>query len=308
VGGLGSDRYEARIQGTTSNNAINNGVAIINELGRSSGGLEEDSVLIEGVRDLSDLNFSRKTIAGEQTDRSLAIQYEQFRGQDDPTTLQNDNSMLHATGQIDIFNQFSLTQSGLYSVEKLQITTEMENPLSAAVQTYYLGDVQGRVSGTNGGDIIHAGADHNSLLIGTSGLNDTFRIDAPTSASNILLENGARDVTEQNVWLYGNSDKNDSIVIKAGAGATATDTTLDTQGALKAGVANATFVDADANTAGTQLFSKTMADGTTVKQAKVTFNLGDTTTNADDVTLNIFFADAGNVDSTTLLNRIKWES
>jgi hypothetical protein len=77
---------------------------------------------------------------------------------------------------------------------------------------------------------------------------------------------------------------------------------------LKAGVANATFVDADANTVGTQLFSKTMADRSTVKQAKVTFNLGDKATNADDVTLNIFFADAGNVDSTTLLNRIKWES
>ena len=106
----------------------------------------------------------------------------------------------------------------------------------------------------------------------------------------------------------GNFYSHDSIVIKVGAGTTQTNTTLDAQGALKAGVANATFVDADANTAGTQLFSKTMADGTTVKQAKVTFNLGSTATNADDVTLNIFFADAGNVDSTTLLNRIKWES
>jgi hypothetical protein len=255
------------------------------------------------------LDFSRTTLAGEQSGRSLAIKYDQYRGLnvDDPATLQNEAGLLHAHGQIDIFNQFSLTQSGLYSVEKIQIATEMDNPLAAAVQTYYLGDVQGKVSGANGGDVIHADADQNSLLIGTSGLNDTFRIDAPTTASNQLV-NGARVVTEENVWLYGNSDSNDSIVIKVGAGTTQTNTTLDAQGALKAGVANATFVDADANTAGTQLFSKTMADGTTVKQAKVTFNLGSTATNADDVTLNIFFADAGNVDSTTLLNRIKLES
>jgi Ca2+-binding RTX toxin-like protein len=305
VGGLGSDRYEARIQGTTSINAINNGVATINELGRSSGGLEEDSVLIEGVRDLSDLNFSRKTIAGEQTDRSLAIQYEQFRGQDDPTTTQNEASRLHATGQIDIFNQFSLTQSGLYSVEKLQIAAEMENPLSAAVQTYYLGDVQGRVSGTNGGDIIHADADRNSLLIGNSALDDKFLIEAPTADSNYLDGLNAdgserRVVAEQDVWLYGANDGDDSVVIKVGSGSVLSSTAPTS--------ARATIEDSDAVTSGTQLFEKTMADGSEVKYAKVTFNVGGTATKADDVTLNIFFADAGNVDSTTLLNRIKWES
>jgi len=84
---------------------------------------------------------------------------------------------------------------------------------------------------------------------------------------------------------------------------------LDTQGVFKtSNVANATLVDADPSSSGTQLFTKTMADGSTVQQAKISFNVGDKNTNADDVTLNIFFADGGNVDTTTLLNRIKWES
>ena len=28
----------------------------------------------------------------------------------------------------------------------------------------------------------------------------------------------------------------------------------------------------------------------------------------DNVTMDLFFADAGNIDSTTLINRIQWES
>ncbi len=47
TGGLGSDRYEARIIGQTGSSAKANGDVVINELGRSSGGLEEDAVLIE---------------------------------------------------------------------------------------------------------------------------------------------------------------------------------------------------------------------------------------------------------------------
>ena len=101
VGGLGSDRYEARIQGTTNANAvIQNGHVSIAELGRSAGGLEQDSVLIEGARDLSDLDFSRTTLAGEQSGRSLAIKYDQYRGAnvDDPATLQNEAGLHHAQG------------------------------------------------------------------------------------------------------------------------------------------------------------------------------------------------------------------
>jgi hypothetical protein len=176
----------------------------------------------------------------------------------------------------------------------------MENPLSAVVQTYYFGDVQGRVSGTtDGGDIIHAGANQNSLLIGNSGLNDTFRIDAPTTASNQMVS-GKRVVNDQDVWLYGAKDENDSVVIKVGSGSNLSSTAPTS--------ARATIEDLDAVTPDTQLFTKNMEDGSEVKYARITFNVGDITTSIDDVTLNIFFADPGNVDSTTLLNRIKWES
>ena len=65
TGGLGSDRYEARIVGQTGNSAKSNGDVVINELGRTSGGLEEDAVLIEGVSDIADLSFTRTTLAGE---------------------------------------------------------------------------------------------------------------------------------------------------------------------------------------------------------------------------------------------------
>ena len=61
TGGLGSDRYEARIVGQTGNSAKSNGDVVINELGRTSGGLEEDAVLIEGVKDIADLSFTRTT-------------------------------------------------------------------------------------------------------------------------------------------------------------------------------------------------------------------------------------------------------
>jgi len=57
------------------------------------------------------LEFTRTQVAGEQAGRSLNIAYEQYRGVDDPTTAQNEVGMLHAHGQIDIFNQFSLTKA-----------------------------------------------------------------------------------------------------------------------------------------------------------------------------------------------------
>ena len=57
TGGLGTDRYEIRL-------LENDGVKVqadyvINELGRSQQGAEEDTILIEGIRDLGDLEFTR---------------------------------------------------------------------------------------------------------------------------------------------------------------------------------------------------------------------------------------------------------
>jgi len=206
----------------------------------------------------------------------------------------------------------------LYSVEKIQLAQEVENPLAAAVQTYYLGKVTGlstagtqvdgganNVVGTGSddttsnivaGDVLRAGADRDSLLIGTVDKHDTFVIDQPTAASAYKsVGNIAAD--SQDVWIYGmggaNKLDNDHVVVKVGSGSTshayneaATLTALKSNG----------FTMTDFNENGVQ-----------GKKATVVLN-GTTTETADDVTLNIFFADAGNVDSTTLLNRIKWES
>ena len=47
-GSLGGDRYESRLIG----DAGVRGTTVINELGRSGGGSEEDAILIEGIRTL----------------------------------------------------------------------------------------------------------------------------------------------------------------------------------------------------------------------------------------------------------------
>ena len=65
MGGIGSDRYEVRLLEDDEGSAVS-GDYIINELGRSNQGLEEDTVLLEGVRDLNDLDFTRTTLASEE--------------------------------------------------------------------------------------------------------------------------------------------------------------------------------------------------------------------------------------------------
>jgi hypothetical protein len=152
VGGLGSDRYEARIQGQPLNDSW--GTQTINEMGRSRGGYEEDAILIEGVRDLGDLTFTRDTLAAEADGRSMGIHFDQHRA----------NGADFASGTINVFNQFSLSQANVYKVEKIQIGQEFSDPFEALVKTYYFGDVTGT---TEGGDRIEARADRDSILIGT---------------------------------------------------------------------------------------------------------------------------------------------
>jgi hypothetical protein len=315
VGGLGSDRYEARIQGQTGQTAHDNGVATINELGRSGGGLEEDAVFIEGA-DLSDLTFSRTQIAAEGAGRTLKIDYQQHRGVDDPTTVADDAGALHATGTINIFNQFSLSQGDVYAVEKIQVGAEVADQFNAAVKTYYLGQVDGtstagqKVVDTNSngdysddsndttssiaaGDRLVADADVDSLLIGTTGYHDTFVIDGPTNAS---AANGNIAMDRQEVWVYGmgnNSDAadKDDVVIRLGD-----------NGQEVAASDVATFL-----TANDVAVTATAASGSDPAKVTVTFG-NNTATTADDLALDIFFADAGNVDSTFLADRIKWES
>jgi hypothetical protein len=86
---------------------------------------------------------------------------------------------------------------------------------------------------------------------------------------------------------------NDDVVVKVGSG---TSSHAYNEAGTLASLNSAGFTMSNFNENGVQ-----------GKKATVVLN-GTTTSTADDVTLNIFFADAGNVDSTTLLNRIKWES
>ena len=185
IGGLGEDTYETRILGETGATAIDNGTETLNDLG---GVGEVDTVFFEGVRDLGDLVFDRVELRREGDDRSLEIRYEQYRGIDDEDTVADEVGALHATGTVELFNQFSLSQSDLYAIEGLQIAAETDNPLEAAVQSYVFGEV---TESAETGDILSASANQDTILIGTSGKTDDYVIDMA----------GATGTTE--AWIYG---------------------------------------------------------------------------------------------------------
>jgi len=270
IGGLGEDTYETRILGATGGSAIANGTETLNDLG---GVGEVDTVFFEGVRDLGDLVFDRVALRREGDGRSLEIQYEQYRGIDDPDTQVDETGLLHATGKVELFNQFSLSQSDIYQIEGLQIAAESDNPLEAAVQSYVFGQVS-ESSAT--GDILSASADEDTILIGTEGRTDEFRITAPTDSA---------ESTE--AWIYGmhtngTLDANEEVIIELNGSASPTLTATD-------------------------VTTETLADGGTVQKVSITFDQGDGA-GVNDAVLDLFFADAGNVNSTDLIDRIKFES
>jgi hypothetical protein len=270
IGGLGEDTYEARILGATGVSAIPNGTETLNDLG---GVGEVDTVFFEGVRDLGDLMFDRVTLRREGDGRSLEIQYEQYRGIDDLDTEVNETGLLHATGTFELFNQFSLSQSDIYQIEGLQIAAESDNPLEAAVQSYVFGQVS---ESSSTGDILSASADEDTILIGTVDLIDEFRIMAPTDSA---------ESTE--AWIYGMHDggaldAGDEVIIELNGSASPTLTASD-------------------------VTTETLAGGGTVQKVSITFDQGDGA-GANDAVLALFFADAGNVNSTDLIDRIKFES
>ena len=92
-------------------------------------------------RDLGDLVFDRVELRREGDDRSLEIEYEQYRGIDDEDTVADEVGTARDRYGPELFNQFSLSQSDIYKIEGLQIAAETDNPLEAAVQSYVFGDV-----------------------------------------------------------------------------------------------------------------------------------------------------------------------
>ena len=195
IGGLGEDTYETRILGETGETAIDNGTETLNDLG---GVGEVDTVFFEGVRDLGDLVFDRVELRREGDDRSLEIRYEQYRGIDDEDTVADEVGALHATGTVELFNQFSLSQSDLYAIEGLQIAAETDNPLEAAVQSYVFGEV---TESAETGDTLSASANEDTILIGTGGKTDDYVIDMA----------GAEGNTE--AWIYGLDAGSDTVTV-----------------------------------------------------------------------------------------------
>ena len=197
MGGLGADVYETRILGASDGRDL--GTEILNDLGGASG---SDVIFFEGVRDLGDLDFSRTTLAREGDGRTLEVDFTQYRS-DNPDTDADESGTLHAYGAVELFNQFSLSQSDLYKVEGLQIAEESVNPLDSAVQSYVFGDV---TESAKTGDTLSASANEDTILIGTGGKNDEYVVDITGVTGN----------TE--VWIYGMDtaegvDANDTVTI-----------------------------------------------------------------------------------------------
>jgi hypothetical protein len=327
TGGLGTDRYEIRL--LENDGVVVQADYVINELGRSQQGAEEDTILIEGIRDLGDLEFTRTQIASEEAGATLDIDINQFR---------MDGTSWTTGGSVQIFNQFSYSQSSIYQVEKIQIGAEMDaeetsDPFAMAIKEYYIADaidattiselssatsstqegvnangtLDGAASSIGFGDVLSASSDVDSIMIGTSGEFDIFEINAPTAAgSGSTNSQIANEVQE--VWIYGMSNHSgstfdkDEIVIKVAPSALDASTALTsplsgTSGTIASGI---TFNLVDTS-------STTLADGDNFAKVEFTFD-GGAAGSADDYLLELYLEDMGNIDSSAVLNRIRFET
>ncbi|MCH1448437.1 MAG: hypothetical protein L7U42_07045, partial [Candidatus Nanopelagicales bacterium] len=136
--------------------------------------------------------------AREGDGRTLEVGFTQHRS-DNPDTEADESGTLHAYGAVELFNQFSLTQSDLYKVEGLQITEESVNPLDSAVQSYVFGEV---TESAETGDTLSASANEDTILIGTTGKDDEYVIDMAGAAGN-----------NTEVWIYGDDARSDTVTI-----------------------------------------------------------------------------------------------
>jgi hypothetical protein len=117
------------------------------------------------------------------------------------------------------------------------------------------------------GDILSASADADTILIGTDGKTDEYRIEAPTDGAE--------------AWIYGMGDG----------------TSLDANEDVIIGLNGSTVSSMSG------VSQVTLAGGDTVQKVSITFDQS-----GNDAILDLFFADGGNVNSTDLIDRIKFES
>ena len=113
TGGLGTDRYEIRLLENDAGGRVTADY-VINELGRSQQGAEEDTILIEGARDLETLNSHALKLLVKKL-KFTEIDINQFR---------MDGSAWTTGGSVEIFNQF-YSQSAIYQVESKLVLKRM---------------------------------------------------------------------------------------------------------------------------------------------------------------------------------------
>jgi hypothetical protein len=235
----------------------------------------------------------------------------------------------------------------LYQVEKLIIAEEGADATNLLSQTYYFSDVMGTTNtgisevvaadgsintsdadngATGVGEIHHAYADTDSVMIGTAGLNDVFEIEAATTASAQTTIGDATIASDhQETWIYGmrNNDTLDLDLIKikldSGTfltapeiGSSSISQALSGSGDTQTGAMDVVFnfgnLDASDDITINFGISVTQIAGEPVKKVSLTYDSDfDDATTADEVTMDLFFADAGNIDSTSLLERIRFE-
>jgi hypothetical protein len=288
IAGYGGDRYAVRVQGTPTQ-AVYSGSSEANlanyqtilDMGSFSGETEQDSILLEGVTDISKVQFSRVDLAGEG-ENSLHIGFNQNGGDANG----DGTSGNFATGHLQIFSQLS-EWSPQYHIEKLELVEKTNAlDLAAAAKTYFFG--KQIASSSDGGVWVQA---DQSLAVDSTTSNDvqgTLLFGSNKSTDTFAIE-GLDATHNADVWVYG-----------ADADATGG---ADTFKIKQTGLLSEGVIDEDGY----------LIEGQTEVSASTTGNVvtikfeGATTATTDDVSLKIHFADGGNVDST-FLNRIKWES
>jgi len=136
-------------------------------------------------------------------------------------------------------------------------------------------------------DMVAEVASRLGIVAGSANVEgDEFRIEGPTSASarEEVVSDGQSFVIqrdEQDVWIYG-MDDGDTVVIDGPQGQWSVPT---------------------------QAEEVTLEGGDTLLKVQLTKDVAGTADDtSDDLVLNLFFADAGNVDSTSVINKIQWES
>ena len=296
-GGLGGDLYETRLIG----NAGFRGKSLIADFGSSAKETETDTdtILIEGIRNFGDLSFERTSIAAEASRNTLEIDYKQYRDDDVWNTEDVGEGTDHcfAHGQIQIFNQFSISQRNDYSIEALQIGTEFENPLEAAVDTYYLGVASGKAEDST--EIISAdndqlsdadvAANNNWLMIGNSGTAEIFEIGTPNSTNT----GDPNFLHSQKAIIYGFDLALDTIKIN-----------MNSTTAVHSGTLNIKRIETS-----DILQDEALSNMLGMDRVNIEIDTDGNLTTTDDITsVDLFFADLGNIDSSSLLEVIHFEN